>query len=159
MPTIVHCPISLNTFICFNPSIADVTEIGGVMIPSERTAEPPIIAGITAHFPCRRTRAKRENIPPSPLLSAFKVRMTYFIVVCRVSVQMIQDKPPRIKSSVTIFPFTIALKTYNGDVPISPYMIPTATTKPASVTLLVGILTNIFLLTVHPKCTNHPSKV
>ena len=126
--------------------MAEVTEIGGVIIPSERTADPPIMAGITAHLPCRRTNANNENIPPSPLLSAFRVSITYLIVVCNVSVQIIQDKPPRISVSDITFPFMIALNTYSGEVPMSPYMIPMATIKPARVTLLVGILTNIFLL-------------
>ena len=124
--------------------MAEVTEMGGVIIPSDKTAAPPIIAGITAHLPCLRTNANKENIPPSPLLSAFSVRITYLMVVCKVSVQIMQDNPPSIRSSEMTFPFMIALNTYSGDVPISPYMIPIATIKPASVTLLVGILTNIF---------------
>ena len=32
------------------PSIADVTDIGGVMIPSASNAAPPIIAGIISHL-------------------------------------------------------------------------------------------------------------
>ncbi len=45
----------------------------GVIIPSAIKAAPPIIAGKTNHFFCRRTNAYKEKIPPSPLLSAFKV--------------------------------------------------------------------------------------
>jgi len=100
--------------------MAEVTEIGGVIIPSDKTAAPPIMAGITAHLPCRLTNANKENIPPSPLLSARRVRITYLMVVCRVSVQMIQDNPPSINSSEMIFPFIIAPKTYKGEVPMSP---------------------------------------
>ena len=64
------------------PSMAEVTEIGGVIIPSASRVAPPIIAGITVHLPCRLTWANNENIPPSPLLSAFSVSNTYFTVVC-----------------------------------------------------------------------------
>ena len=82
------------------PSIAEVTVILGVIIPSANSAAPPIIAGITSHFAFFRTKEKREKIPPSPLLSALKVMITYFMVVCSVSVQMIQDKAPKTKSEL-----------------------------------------------------------
>src|SRR5690606_39500619 len=103
-----------------SPSTAEVTEMGGVIIPSANSVEPPIIAGNTAHFACLLTNAKRENVPPSPLLSAVNVRITYFKVVCSVSVQMIHDNPPIIKISSMILPLQIALNTYSGEVPISP---------------------------------------
>lgn len=67
--------------IFFKPSIAEVTEIGGVIIPSASSAAPPIMAGMTSHFFCRRTSAKSEKIPPSPRLSACKVSTTYLMVV------------------------------------------------------------------------------
>ena len=35
---------------CAKPSIAEVTEMGGVMIPSDSNAAPPTIAGTTSHF-------------------------------------------------------------------------------------------------------------
>ncbi len=94
--------------ICFNPSIAGVTEMGGVIIPSAKSAAPPIMAGKTSHFFLRRTKAYKLNIPPSPLLSAFSVRITYLIVVCKVSVHIMQEREPRIKRSV------IASVSYNG---------------------------------------------
>ncbi len=43
--TIVEWVISLKKGICFRPSIADVTDIGGVIIPSANNEAPPIIAG------------------------------------------------------------------------------------------------------------------
>ena len=85
--------------ISFSPSTAEVTVTAGVNIPSARSAEPPIIAGIISHFARLRTKVKREKIPPSPLLSAFKVIRTYFIVVKIVIVQKTKDKVPRIKFS------------------------------------------------------------
>src|SRR5678810_360448 len=91
-----------NAGTCFNPSIADVTEIGGVIIPSASKAAPPIIAGITSHFFVRLTNANREKMPPSPLLSARNVKITYFIVVCKVSVQIIRESTPIINSSDTV---------------------------------------------------------
>lgn len=65
-----------------SPSMADETEIGGVMMPSASNAAPPIIAGKSNHLVfVLRTKAYNENIPPSPLLSARKVRTTYLNVV------------------------------------------------------------------------------
>ena len=102
------------------PSIADVTEIGGVIIPSASSAAPPIIAGNTAHLPCRRTNANKEKIPPSPLLSALRVSITYLTVVCKVSVHMMQESAPMISTSLITLPLQMAFITYNGDVPMSP---------------------------------------
>ena len=39
-------------------------------------------------------KAYKEKMPPSPLLSAFKVRKTYLNVVCSVKVQITQDTAP-----------------------------------------------------------------
>ena len=94
-----------------SPSTADVTEMGGVIIPSASNAAPPIIAGATNHFLLLRTRVYNEKIPPSPLLSAWRVKITYFTVVCNVRVQMIQEIPPKIRSSLITRPLMIALKT------------------------------------------------
>ena len=120
----------------FKPSIAEVTVIGGVIIPSANKAAPPIIAGITNHFRRRRTRANKANIPPSPRLSALSTSITYLIVVSRVIVQMINESVPNIRVSLIVRSFIMELKTYKGEVPISPYIIPKATNRPAAVTLL-----------------------
>ncbi len=106
--------------IACNPSTADVTDIGGVIMPSASSVAPPTIAGNTVHLPCLRTCAKSAKVPPSPLLSAFSVRKTYLTVVCKVSVQITQDNPPSINASLITFPLQIAFKTYSGEVPISP---------------------------------------
>ena len=111
MKTIVCCVILLNRGSWRKPSIADVIEMGGVIIPSASNAAPPIMAAITSHFLLLLTRAYKENIPPSPRLSAFNVRITYLIVVCIVSVQIIQDKLPTINCSDTILEPMIALNT------------------------------------------------
>jgi len=79
--TIVCCGMSLNLGIWRRPSIADVIEIGGVIMPSASNAAPPIIAAITNHLFLLLTSAYNEKIPPSPRLSAFKVSITYLKVV------------------------------------------------------------------------------
>ena len=81
MATIVFCSISLKACNCLNPSMAEVTVMGGVIIPSASNAAPPSMAGITSHLRRRRTNAYKLKIPPSPLLSAFRVRITYLTVV------------------------------------------------------------------------------
>ena len=94
-----------------SPSMAEETVMGGVIIPSAKSAQPPIIAGIISHFAFLFTKEYKEKIPPSPLLSARSVISTYFRVVCNVKVQKIHDKPPRIKSVVMILSPTMALNT------------------------------------------------
>ncbi|MCY1384946.1 hypothetical protein D9M69_732590 [compost metagenome] len=93
----------------FNPSIADVTVILGVMIPSASNAAPPITAGITSHFAFLRTNEYKEKIPPSPLLSARSVIITYFKVVCKVRVQMIQDNAPKTRSGFINCPVSLTV--------------------------------------------------
>jgi hypothetical protein len=56
----------------------------------------------------------------------------YFSVVWLVSVQKTHESAPYIKSSVIGLSPMIALITYNGEVPISPYTIPRVTSKPAA---------------------------
>ena len=83
-----------------NPSIAEETDMGGVIIPSASKVAPPNMAGNTSQgFLLPRTNAYNEKIPPSPLLSARRVMITYLIVVCKVSVQKIKETPPRMTMS------------------------------------------------------------
>src|SRR5678815_4729935 len=49
--------ISWKTGIFFKPSIAEVIEMGGVIIPSANKDAPPTIAGITSHLRRRLTNA------------------------------------------------------------------------------------------------------
>jgi len=102
------------------PSIADDIVIGGVIIPSASSAQPPITAGTMSHLARRLTNEKREKMPPSPLLSARSVITTYFKVVWSVSVQNMSETPPNIKVSEIVLSPTMALNTYSGDVPMSP---------------------------------------
>jgi hypothetical protein len=85
--------------------------IAGVIIPSASSVEAPMIAGIISHFDFLLTKEYKDNIPPSPLLSAFSVIKTYLIVVCNVKVQNTQDRAPMI-SDLSIAPsLNMALKT------------------------------------------------
>lgn len=145
MYTMVIVEIWCKASIFLSPSIADVTDIGGVIMPSASRAAPPTIAGKTVHLPCRFTNAYNENIPPSPLLSALRVNITYFTVVCIVSVHIIQERAPIINSSLMCFPLQTAFMTYRGDVPISPYIIPRAIVIPAR-DALCRFLAKTFLL-------------
>ena len=92
--------------------MADVMEIGGVMIPSAKSAAPPIMAGITSHFFRRLTNAKSEKIPPSPRLSARSTIITYLMVVSKVMVQMMSESVPRISVSSITLSLIMELKTY-----------------------------------------------
>ena len=95
-----------------NPSMAEETEIEGVISPSANNALPPMIAGKASHFNLDfLTRANKEKMPPSPLLSAFNTRITYLNVVINVSVQNTHETPPIIKSLVIILSPTIAFIT------------------------------------------------
>ncbi len=84
----------MSGFTIFKPSIADTTVIAGVITPSANNMAPPIMANTNTHFARFRIKAKSANIPPSPLLSARKVIMIYFMVVCNVNVQITQEIAP-----------------------------------------------------------------
>src|SRR5690606_25083535 len=86
-------------FLMANPSTAEEMVMAGVIIPSASKVLAPMMAGMISHFARFRTSENKDNIPPSPLLSAFKTINTDLMVVCNVSVQNIQDSPPYIMSS------------------------------------------------------------
>jgi len=119
MPITIGIVCKCGKVVC-KPSTADEIVIGGVIIPSAKSAQPPTTAGTMSHLALRRTRENSEKIPPSPLLSALRVMTTYFNVVWRVSVQKISETPPNTNNSEMGLSPTIALKTYKGEVPISP---------------------------------------
>jgi hypothetical protein len=122
------------------PSTAETIVIEGVITPSARRKQPPMMAKTNAHLALLRIRANKENMPPSPLLSALSVMMIYLIVVWSVSVQKMQDSPPRIKFAlIESAPATMAFITYKGEVPISPYTIPNVISNPAAVTVEIWL--------------------
>ena len=66
---IVDCDIPEIAGTCLSPSIADVTDIGGVIIPSASSAAPPIIAGITSQRRRLLTSAYNEkNATLTPII-------------------------------------------------------------------------------------------
>ena len=137
----------------FNPSIADVTDIGGVIRLSAIIKLPPIIAGHNTQRACFRIRVNNEKIPPSPLLSARIVISTYFIVVWKVSVQKIADTLPKMSvSEITLVPI-IALNVYNGEVPKSPNTIPKAINMPADDTFFRSNSFIVFVVRVYRRRT------
>ena len=94
--------VSKPGYIIVKPSTADEIEIGGVINPSAIKDAQPINAGIIVHFALYLlTNAYNAKIPPSPLLSAFKARITYFIVTIKVNVQNTQLTPPSTNASDT----------------------------------------------------------
>ena len=86
--------------ICSNPSIirrpstAEETDTGGVIIPSAKSADAPIIVGKIRFLPFLLINEYKENIPPSPSLSAFSVNQTYLIEVWKNNVQNTHETPP-----------------------------------------------------------------
>jgi len=73
-----------------------------------------------------------QNIPPSPGLSACSVSRRYLKVVCKVSVQKIQEMPPKIRASVMGRSPPMPFNPYSGDVPILPKIMPWITKTPTA---------------------------
>lgn len=95
----------------FKPSIAEDTEIGGVIIPSANNVVAPSIVGITKYLLYLRTSAYKENTPPSPWLSARRVNQMYFTVVWNNNVQKTNEIPPYTRVSLIRLSPIMALNT------------------------------------------------
>ena len=121
------------------PSIADRTEIAGVIMLSPKNSDAPKIPSAAsttfARRPPgrarRRIRAISDMIPPSPSLSARITSRTYVMVTTIVTAQKISEMIPKMLSSVTLTGCGSAgLKTvctvYSGLVPMSPKTTPRA---------------------------------
>jgi hypothetical protein len=139
------------------PSTEETTVIAGVIIPSAKRVAPPIRAKTYTQRALLLTSANNEKIPPSPLLSALSVIIIYLTVVWRVRVQMTHEIAPYINSGVIAptAPPTIALITYKGEVPISPYTMPNVITRPEKVSLLILL----FPLCLSTKYLENPPNV
>ena len=128
-----------NTGMVFRPSTAEEIETAGVSTESARNAAPPSIPGIASQPPYLRINEYRAKIPPSPLLSMRMAISTYLTVVIRVIDQNTNDSTPRIASLSACWmppwPLRKVCIVYSGEVPISPYTTPSATTAIAKVTL------------------------
>ena len=121
------------------PSIADRTEIAGVIMLSPKNSEAPKIPSAASTTFARRPpgrarlriRAINAMIPPSPSLSARITSRTYVMVTTIVTDQKISEMIPKILSSVTLTGWgSPGLKTvwtvYSGLVPMSPKTTPRA---------------------------------
>src|SRR6266536_2629137 len=121
------------------PSIADSTEIAGVIMLSPKNSEAPKIPSAASAIFVRRPpgrarlriRAISAMIPPSPSLSARITSSTYVIVTTIVTDQKISEMTPKMLSSVTLTGCGSAgLNTvwtvYSGLVPMSPKTTPRA---------------------------------
>ena len=111
------------------PSIADSTEMAGVMMPSPKNRQAPAMPirdRMRRRLEPADTRwasAMSARMPPSPRLSARMTRSTYFTVTIRINDQKISDRMPMISVSVIGKPWKscrLVLNAYSGLVPISP---------------------------------------
>ncbi|MNL70868.1 hypothetical protein D3C87_1959300 [compost metagenome] len=84
------------------PSTAESTEMAGVMIasPKNRAAPTSPRARTTPRrdFTALRASDISDSVPPSPLLSARRTKLTYLTVTISVSAQTIRDNSPRTSS-------------------------------------------------------------
>src|SRR6266487_1210945 len=141
------------------PSIADRTEIAGVIMLSPKNSEAPKMPSAASTTFARRPpgrarlriRAINAMIPPSPSLSARITSRTYVIVTTIVTDQKISEMIPKMLSSVTLTGWgSLGLKTvwtvYSGLVPMSPKTTPRAPRARA-----VWALARRFTLTVFPE--------
>ena len=83
-----------------SPSTADSTEMAGVITPSPKNRQAPLMptrasaARIRAPGETRCARAISARMPPSPWLSARITSVTYFTVTISTSDQNISDRMP-----------------------------------------------------------------
>ena len=86
------------------PSTAERMEIAGVMTPSPKNNPAPTMPTMLrtrSVFSLRATRlasAMSDRVPPSPLLSARIMKVTYFSVTVTISDQKISDNTPKMSS-------------------------------------------------------------
>ena len=145
------------------PSMADRTEIAGVIMLSPKNSEAPKIPSAASTIFARRPpgrarlriRAINAMIPPSPSLSARITSRTYVMVTMIVTDQKISEMIPKILSSVTLTGWgSPGLKTvwtvYSGLVPMSPKTTPRAPSARAPWAVARRFTLTVFPLKVHP---------
>jgi hypothetical protein len=119
-----------------SPSIADNTEIAGVIRPSPYSRHADTVSSVAssaARGPGRdRTWASSANAPPSPWLSARRTSDRYLPTTTTVIVHNTRDAAPIASSAVDNTPCTRSCEnTYSGLVPTSPNTTPAAATHSA----------------------------
>jgi hypothetical protein len=88
-----------------SPSTAESTEMAGVMVPSPKRSAAPKRAAMTTGVrrPDRDARgdasARRAKMPPSPRLSAERMKTTYLTVTTAASDQKTSDSTARMLSA------------------------------------------------------------
>ncbi len=142
-----ECMDALTPGASFRPSMAPITEMAGVIMPSPRNRAAPQMPRKKGIIACRprvlRARAIRASVPPSPLLSARIRKMTYLIVTIRVRAQSTRDTTPSTDSSTLVVPLawcSASRMAYSGLVPMSPNTTPTAPSARVSEALAVGVV-------------------
>ena len=89
------------------PSMAESTEIAGVIIPSPKNSDAPTKPKAIRNIffwseirVVRRFNANSDMIPPSPLLSARMITMTYLKLMVSIMHQKIRDRIPSTEASL-----------------------------------------------------------
>jgi hypothetical protein len=95
-----------------SPSIAESTEIAGVSTASPKKSDAPNTPSsrigarqFSLPFTEESASASSAMIPPSPLLSARMISVTYFNVTTIISAQKIAESPPRMFSGSSGMPW------------------------------------------------------
>src|SRR5688572_21047438 len=119
-----------------NPSTALSTEMAGVITPSPYSRAAPKMTSAAVHeiwvvacFVLGGMSASSANMPPSPLLSAFMMKVRYLPAITMMSDQTMSDRTPKMLSWVgatACSPSTHSLIAYSGLVPMSPNTTPRA---------------------------------
>src|SRR5450432_376797 len=123
-----------------SPSMADSTEIAGVITLSPKNKATPINPRVTTScllrgwFPTAcRASASRAMLPPSPWLSARMMKPMYFTDTTRISDHTVSESTPRMLSGVGGTPCApnASCKAYSGLVAMSPKTMPIAASASA----------------------------
>ena len=120
----------------FRPSMAESTEIDGVITPSPKNSAAPsrAISMMRRRTPgdlplTRWARVINAMMPPSPLLSARMTRLTYLTATTMISDQVTSDSTPSTVLACGRRPCTgrkVSCMVYSGLVPMSPNTTPRA---------------------------------
>src|SRR5689334_16959159 len=121
---------SKNGVATVKPSTALKTEIAGVITPSPYSSDETNTPSRTIQ---RRelayngrigvANAVSDIIPPSPRLSAWRIKMMYLTVMTMISAQTTSDRTPYTFKGETGMPWVLlklSRSAYSGDVPMSP---------------------------------------
>ena len=90
------------------PSMAESTDMAGVMMASPKNMAAPITPNTVIHtgglVKVLRASAISDSVPPSPLLSARVTKKTYLTVTVRVSPHTISESRPSTSLALAAWP-------------------------------------------------------